>query len=76
MSQVCDLTGKKPSSGHNISHSNRKTLRRYNPNLVTKKVTNPLTGKSVRIKISTRALRTMTKNPSKFRAQIAKLTSK
>ena len=76
MSQVCQLTGKKPQTGHNVSHSNRKTLRRYNPNLVTKKVVNPLTGKTVRLKISTRALRTLAKNPGKFSAQIAKLTAK
>ncbi len=73
MAQVCQLTGKKPSSGHNVSHSNRKTLRRYNPNLVSKKVINPITGKSMKLKISTRALRTLAKNPGKFQATIAKI---
>jgi len=76
MSKVCQLTGKKPSIGHNVSHSNRKTLRRYNPNLVSKKVTDPATGKTMTLKISTRALRTMAKNPGKFSKQIVKLLEK
>lgn len=72
MAQVCEFTGKKASSGHNVSHSNRKTLRRYQPNLVKTTVVTP-SGKKLRVKISTRALRTYLKNPSKFNKQIAKL---
>ncbi|MEW5692609.1 MAG: 50S ribosomal protein L28 [Candidatus Hydrogenedentota bacterium] len=33
MSKECKVCGKKSSSGHNVSHSNRKTNRRFNPNL-------------------------------------------
>ncbi len=76
MAKVCQLTGKRPQVGHKVSHSNRKSLRIYNPNLVRKKVIDPKTGNSVSLKISTRALRTLTKNPGKFKAQIAKLVSK
>ena len=76
MSQVCELTGKRPQVGNNVSHSNRKTRRRFNPNLTTKKIIDPATGKTVRIKISIRAQRTLLKNPGKFRAQIAKLAAK
>ncbi|HNM27742.1 MAG TPA: 50S ribosomal protein L28, partial [Saprospiraceae bacterium] len=37
MSKVCDLTGKKPITGNHVSHSNRKTKRRFYPNLQTKR---------------------------------------
>ena len=76
MSQVCELTGKRPQVGMNVSHSNRHTKRRFNPNLTTKKFTDPKTGKSVRIKISIRAQRTILKNPGKYKAQIAKIIAK
>jgi large subunit ribosomal protein L28 len=33
MSRQCEVCGKKPQFGHNVSHSNNKTLRRWNPNL-------------------------------------------
>ncbi len=37
MSKVCDVTGKKPLVGHNVSHSNRHTKRRFEINLFTKR---------------------------------------
>ena len=37
MAKVCAVTGKKPMSGHNVSHSNRKTKRRFLPNLQTRR---------------------------------------
>ena len=37
MSRVCQLTGKSVMVGNNVSHSNRKTKRRFYPNLITKK---------------------------------------
>ena len=76
MSQVCQLSGKRPQVGNNISHSNRKTRRRFNPNLTTKKFVDPKTGNTVKIKISVRAQRTLLKNPGKYRAQIARLVAK
>ena len=33
MSRVCQVTGKRPLKGHNVSHANNKTKRRFNPNL-------------------------------------------
>ncbi len=33
MAKVCEVCGKKPMFGHNVSHANNKTLRRFNPNL-------------------------------------------
>lgn len=76
MSKVCQLTGKRPGIGHNISHSNRKTLRRFNPNIITKKLVDPLTGKSYHLKISIRAQRTLLKNPKKFAVQLKKIAAK
>jgi large subunit ribosomal protein L28 len=76
MSQVCQLSGKRPQVGNNVSHSNRHTKRRFNPNLTTKKVIDVKSGKTVKIKISVRAQRTLLKNPAKYRAQIEKLAAK
>ncbi len=61
MSKICDLTGKTSIVGNNVSFSNRKTKRRFNPNLQTKKFFIPETGEYIRLKVSTSALRTINK---------------
>jgi len=61
MSKVCELTGKRPVSGNNVSHSNRKTKRRFLPNLQKKRFFVPETGQWVTLKVSTSALRTIDK---------------
>jgi large subunit ribosomal protein L28 len=61
MAKVCDLTGKRPHVGNSVSHSNRKTKRRFLPNLQTKKVFIPELDGYVILKLSTSALRTMDK---------------
>lgn len=63
MSNVCDLTGKRPKSGHNVSHSNRKTKRVFVPNLFKKTFIDPETGEKFTAKVSTNAIKSMTKNP-------------
>lgn len=62
MARKCQITGKKPSAGNNRSHACNATKRRFLPNLIVKKVKDPVTGRMKRMKISTSALRTMTKN--------------
>lgn len=62
MSRVCQLTGKRPISGNNVSHSNRKTKRRFLPNLHTKKFYVPETEEWITLKVSSTALRTINKN--------------
>lgn len=62
MSRICPITGKKWGTGHNVSHSQRKTNRTWYPNLVIKKVFNEKTWKMKRMKISTAAVRLMTKD--------------
>jgi len=61
MSRICQLTGKKPISGNNVSHSKRKTKRRFLPNLNTKKYYIPETDQWVTLKISASAMRTINK---------------
>ncbi len=61
MSKVCDLTGKKALVGNNVSHSNRKTKRRFYPNLQEKRFFIPETGEWITLKVSTSALRTINK---------------
>ncbi len=61
MSRVCDLTGKRPITGNNVSHSNHRTKRRFLPNLQKKKFYVPETGKWVTLKVSTSAMRTINK---------------
>jgi large subunit ribosomal protein L28 len=61
MSKICQLTGKKAISGNNVSFSNRKTRRRFNPNLVTKKFFIPEEDAWITIRLSTSALRTINK---------------
>tara|TARA_B100001057_G_scaffold321362_1_gene321589 strand:+ start:1532 stop:1771 length:240 start_codon:yes stop_codon:yes gene_type:complete len=62
MARICDITGKKVMVGNNVSHSNRKTKRKFYPNLQTKKFFIPESGEWVTLKVSTSALRTIDKN--------------
>lgn len=48
-------------SGQNVSHANNRTKRRFLPNLITKRIFVPETGQTVRLRISTSALRTIQK---------------
>jgi large subunit ribosomal protein L28 len=59
--RVCDLTGKKAISGNNVSFSNRKTRRRFYPNLQTKRFYMPETEEWITLKVSTSALKTINK---------------
>ena len=61
MSKVCKLTGKKPISGNNVSHSNRKTKRRFVPNIQKKRFFIPELDKFVTLRVSTSAMRTINK---------------
>jgi len=76
MSRVCQLSGKRPQVGNNISHSERKTRRKFNPNVSSKTIVDPVSGTKIRLKMSTRAQRTLLKNPGKFAKQIKKLVAK
>lgn len=73
MPKVCQLTGARPQIGHNVSHSNRKTLRRFEPHLITKRIVDPVTKKTLKVKMTVRAQKTLLKNPHKFNAEIRRL---
>jgi large subunit ribosomal protein L28 len=59
MSRRCDLTGKGPQVGHKVSHSNRKTKRRFLPNLLNVTLMSDALGRSVRLRVSANALKTV-----------------
>jgi large subunit ribosomal protein L28 len=59
MSRRCKLTGKGPLVGYNVSHAHNKTKRRQLPNLQTKKIFVPELRRTLKIKMSTRAMRTV-----------------
>ncbi|MBK7343433.1 MAG: 50S ribosomal protein L28 [Saprospiraceae bacterium] len=61
MSKICQLTGKRPVSGNHVSHSNRKTKRRFVPNIQKKRVFVPELGDFITLKVSAKALRTINK---------------
>ncbi len=62
MSRVCQITGKKTSSGQNRPFSLKATKRTFRPNLFKKWVINPLTGRRERMKLSAKAIKTLKKN--------------
>jgi large subunit ribosomal protein L28 len=61
MARICDLTGKRPNVAHKVSHSNIKTKKRQLPNLQVKRVWWEEEQKFVTLKLSTRALRTLSR---------------
>ncbi|MCD6047861.1 MAG: ribosomal protein [Gammaproteobacteria bacterium] len=61
MSRVCQVTGKRPRVGNKVSHANNKTKRRFLPNLQYRKIWVEELGRYVKLRISTRALRTIDK---------------
>lgn len=62
MARVCQVTGKGPMVGNNVSHANNKTKRRFLPNLQSRKFWVESENRWVRLRISTNALRTIDKN--------------
>ncbi|MBX3482370.1 50S ribosomal protein L28 [Phenylobacterium sp.] len=59
MSRRCELTGVGPMVGHNVSHSNIKTKRRFMPNLVAIKVQSDALGQTFSLRMTNAALRTL-----------------
>lgn len=61
MAKVCDITGKRPRVGNNVSHANNKTKRMFYPNLHKKSFFIPEEDAWITLKVSTKALRTINK---------------
>jgi len=61
MARVCQVTGKKTTTGNNVSHANNKTKRRFLPNLQYRKFWSELKGCWIRLRVSAAAIRTIDK---------------
>ncbi|MGW8367597.1 MAG: 50S ribosomal protein L28 [Gammaproteobacteria bacterium] len=61
MSRVCQITGKRPISGNNVSHANNKTRRRFLPNLHTHRFWLETEKRFVRLRVSNKGLRIIDK---------------
>ena len=59
MTKKCELTGKKPLKGHNVSHANNKTKRKFNPSIKKIKFRSEILKKNITLKVSNAALRTV-----------------
>ncbi|MBR9997487.1 MAG: 50S ribosomal protein L28 [Cyclobacteriaceae bacterium] len=62
MSRVCQVSGKRPRVGNNVSHSNIKTKRKFYPNLQKKRFYIPEEDRWVTLKVSVSVIRTINKN--------------
>jgi large subunit ribosomal protein L28 len=65
MSRTCQVSGKKRLVGNHVSHSHRKTKRAQRPNLIKKRIFIPEENRTVTLRLSARALRTMNKKGAK-----------
>ncbi len=62
MSRICQITGKRPMSGHNVSHSNIKTKRVFRPNLAKRRLWSEQKKRWISLRISNAALREIDKH--------------
>ena len=74
MANRCEITGKKPLTGNLVSHSMRHTKRRQMPNLQTKRIWVPEEGRFVKMKVSARAIKAISRHGAA--ATIAKAKKK
>lgn len=61
MAKSCQITGKSAQRGHKVSHSNIKSKRDFKANLQTKRLLNPATGQTMKLTLSTKAIKTIAK---------------
>jgi len=61
MSQVCQVTGKGPVSGHRISHANNKTKRMFHPNIQDKRFWLPSEKRWIKLRVSAKGIKIITK---------------
>ena len=64
MSKKCELTGKVPLKGHNVSHANNKTKRKFLPNLKKVKFKSEILNRSLKLKVSNAGVRSVDKKGS------------
>ena len=78
MSAFCQVTGRKPSFGKTVSHSHRRTSRRWNPNIQRRSFYLPSEGRSITLNVSAKGLKTIDRDGiesvvAKFRARGEKI---
>ncbi len=61
MTKVCEITGRRPATGNNVSHAHNKTKRRFLPNLHKRRIWVPSRKCYITLKVSARGLRTIDK---------------
>lgn len=66
MSRKCELSGKAVQYGNNVSHSQRKTRRRFEPNMRTNKFSSNIMGQEFKLRVSMSCLRTFEKSGGDF----------
>ena len=62
MSKICEISGKRPMSGNNVSHANNRTKRRFIPNLQNVKLYSSILQKYINLNITIRTMKTVEKN--------------
>ena len=62
MSKICEISGKKPMSGNNVSHANNRTRRRFIPNIQSVKLYSGILQKYINLNITIRTMKTVEKN--------------
>ena len=61
MARICEITGKRPQTGNNVSHANNKTKRRFLPNLQYRRFWSEAQNRWIRLRVSQHGLRTIDK---------------
>tara|TARA_B100000900_G_scaffold187157_1_gene158613 strand:- start:499 stop:783 length:285 start_codon:yes stop_codon:yes gene_type:complete len=62
MSKICEISGRKPMTGNNVSHANNRTKRRFIPNLQNVKLYSSILKKYINLNITVRTMKTVEKN--------------
>ena len=78
MSAICQVTGRKPEFGKQVSHSHRRTSRRWNPNVQRRRYYLPSEGRTITLNVSTKGMKIIDRDGiesvvAKIRARGAKL---
>ncbi|MBP3088845.1 50S ribosomal protein L28 [Corynebacterium sp. sy017] len=74
MSAICQVTGRQPSYGKSVSHSHRRTSRRWNPNVQRRKFYLPSEGRTITLNVSTKGLKVIDRDG--IEAVVAKIRAR
>lgn len=74
MSAICQVTGRKPGFGKSVSHSHRRTNRRWNPNVQRRKFYLPSEGRTITLNVSTKGLKVIDRDG--IEAVVAKIRAR